>query len=81
MRILFKTELAAGFEFEINGQGFKLIERQPHVKMDGSKIDMMVWQGECAECRDHFITKSPEGFGPEGRRCSKHKAPGRKVST
>jgi len=56
----------------------KFVGLRTYVRADGSEIEMIVWQIECAECGEPFECMTPQEFERfyPNRRCEKHHRPG-----
>ncbi len=71
-----------GLTFERGGQLYACIAIRPHQRPDGGASQIAVWSTRCCDCGEAFETTSATSLnrGPETRRCSVHRAPGRRVA-
>ena len=71
-----------GLTFERGGQRYACIAIRPHQRPGGGASQIAVWSTCCCDCGEVFETTSATSLnrGPETRRCSVHRAPGKRVT-
>lgn len=79
MKVEFPEQPPIGLAVSLDDQRYDLVDAHDHQKLDGTMTVLLVWQAECATCGEGFLTKSPANQLPGGRRCEKHRQPGKKV--
>lgn len=64
------------------GQRYELLDIRPHIRRDGKRTWLLVWQSRCADCDRAFevITGIKTPVCNVNRRCPIHHSPGRAVS-
>ncbi|WP_353212574.1 hypothetical protein [Rhodovarius sp.] len=71
-----------GLTFERGGQLYACIAIRPHRRPDGGASQIAVWNTRCCDCGEAFETTTTTSLnrGAETRRCSVHRAPGKRVT-
>ena len=78
--LLFHSNIPSGFEISVDGQRYRFLGRRPHRRQDGTATELMAWESQCADCEEWFEAASPKNRGPEVRRCTDHRKPGKRAS-
>lgn len=63
----------------LDEQPFELSRTQPHIRLDGQRTTLLVWQTECAGCGDTIEVASPMKTNGLSRRCPSCRKPGKPV--
>ena len=65
---LIVTQAAYGLEFSYEFQGYV-----PHVRKDGGRTELSVWNGTCVVCGAAFECRSTKSPGSLPRACHEHR--------
>lgn len=72
-------DVSIGTVVMLDDQAFELVGTKPHIRVDGTRTELLVWNSECASCNGPFECCTP-GIGTTmNRRCSDCKRPGKPV--
>jgi hypothetical protein len=63
-----------------DGQRYTVASLKPHIRLDGSRTTLIIWQSHCADCGRPFKFSSPMKTRYPSRRCKQHSKPGKAVS-
>jgi transposase-like protein len=66
---------------EWDGQRYRPIATQKHVKLNGEEITLIAWDTVCPSCGSPFVVLTTSKFTGPRRRCDACKAPGRRVKS
>jgi hypothetical protein len=62
------------------GQTYVVVAVRPYLRRDGTPTHLVTWRSACADCGAHFaVTTGLRTMAEFNRRCSRHRAPGKKV--